>query len=53
MELGKLVRIRSGKFKGFLGRIVNKTEYQVTVKLIGETCRRDFAKDEVKSAYGY
>lgn len=46
--LGDLVRIISGEFRGHLARIVGGSEKQVTVKLIGESRRRDFFKEDVE-----
>lgn len=45
--MGNLVVVRVGKFKGHLARVVGGSECQVTVKLIGESRRRDFFKYEV------
>ncbi len=46
--VGQLVIILSGEFKRHLARVVNETKMQVTVKLVGESRRRDFFKDDIE-----
>ena len=49
MQIKSLVRITTGKFKGHLARVVSDATQggQITVKLIGESRRRDFFNYEL------